>query len=174
MLRIDIGSSRELQAAVLAVRAAGTEVAREYRQALTGMADPAWRESVRGRVTTRMQTRVLSDTARVRVSSQNVQLSAGLVGRPLSRRTGGAGAATPGDLARLVEFGGSATKYTRYYRRSKAGRHAVTRRTMTGYGARAPRGNAVYPALSDMVPRVAALIVQTCVRTLADAFDRKG
>lgn len=175
MLRIDVNASREVQATVLAIRNAGTEIARQYRQALAGMAGPAWSEAVRGRVATRMQTRVLSDTARVRVSNQNVRLSSAAVGRPLSRRTGGAGPARPADIARLVEFGGSPTKRTRYNRTSpKGNRHTVTRRTMTGYGDRAPKGNAVYPALADMVPRIAALAVQTCVRTLADAFDRKG
>jgi hypothetical protein len=175
MLRIDVRSSRELRAAVLAIREASREVARQYRQELKRVADPAWRESLRGNVHTRLQTRVLADTGRVAVSSQNVRLSSATVGRALSKRTGGAGAAKPADIARLVEFGGAPGKYSTYQRRSAGGgRHTVRRRTMTGYGPQARGGNVVYPALADMVPRVAALLVQTCVRTLNDAFDRKG
>lgn len=171
-MRIDIRGSAELAAVVLALRDSTTTIQREYRQALQSMAGPAWAESVRGRVGTRMQARVLSDTARVRVSNQNVQLSAATVGRALSKRTGGAGAAKPADLARLVEFGGSPSKYSTYRRKGKGGaEHDVRRRTMTGYGPRAPKGNAVYPALRVMVPRVASLVVQTCVRTLAEAME---
>lgn len=173
MLRIDVRSSRELQAVVLAVRAAPSELAKQYRQRLKAMTDEAWSDELRGRVSTRMQSRVLLDTARTKVSDQNVQLSVGTVGRALSKRTGGAGSARPVDLLRAAEFGGSMTKYSDYKRRSKHGRHDVRRRTLTAWGPFNRRGNAVYPGLAAVVPRVAALMVQTCVRTLADALEGK-
>jgi hypothetical protein len=173
MLRIDVHSSRQLQAVVLAVRGASTEVSRQYRQALKAMTDAAWTEEIRGRVTSRLQSRVLLDTARTRVSNQNVQLSVGTVGRALSKRTGGRGAATPAELVRAAEFGGS-QRYSDYDRRSRRGRaHDVRRRTLTGWGEHNRKGNAVYPALGAIVPRVASLMVQTCVRTLHDAFEGK-
>jgi len=115
MLRIDVHSSRELQAVVLAVRGASSELARQYRQRLKAMADEAWTSEIRGNVQTRLQSRVLLDTARTRVSNQNVQLSVGTVGRQLSKRTGGRGAVTPGELVRAAEFGGS-QRYTDYPR----------------------------------------------------------
>jgi hypothetical protein len=174
MLRIDVNSSRQLQAVVLAVRAASNTVAREYRQRLKGMTDAAWTDELRGRTSTRLQARVLLGSARTRVSDQNVQLSVGTVGRALSKRTGGAGAVRPVDLIRAVEFGGSQTKYSDYQRRSKrGGRHDVRRRTLTGFGGFVRKGNTVYPALGVMVPRIAALMVQTCVRTLQDALEGK-
>lgn len=175
MFRIDVTSSRELQAVLLAIRGASTEISRQYRQRVKAVADDAWLEAIRGRVSTRMQSRVLLGSARTAVSNQNVRLSAGTVGRPLSKRTGGAGAARPVDLLRAVEFGGSQTKYSDYQRRARGatGKHDVRRRTLTGYGAFNRKGNAVYPALKETVPRIAALIVQTCVRTLRDAFEGK-
>lgn len=173
MLRIDVHSSRQLQAAVLAMRGASTEISRQYRQGLKAMVEPAWLAELRGNVTTRLQSRLILDTARVAVSNQNVRLSVATVGRPLSKRTGGAGAAKPADLVRLEEFGGS-PGYSSYKRRRKGGApHDVRRRVMTGYGPRTPKGEVVYPALAHMVPRVASMIVQTCVRTLHDAFEGK-
>jgi hypothetical protein len=173
MLRIDVHSSRQLQAVVLAIRGASNEVAKQYRQALKGMADEAWTSELRGGVHSRLASRVVLDTARTRVSDQNVQLSVGTVGRALSKRTGGRGDAKPVDVLRAVEFGGS-QRYSDYTRKSKRGRaHDVRRRTLTGFGSFNSRGNTVYPALGAVVPRVAALMVQTCVRTLADAFEGK-
>ena len=175
MFRIDVASSRELQAVLLAIRGASTEISRQYRQRLKAVADDAWLESIRGRVTTRMQSRVLLGSARTAVSNQNVRLSVGTVGRPLSKRTGGAGADEAVEVLRAVEVGGSQTTYSDYKRRATGatGTHDVRRRTLTGYGAFNRRGNAVYPALGETVPRIAALIVQTCVRTLHDAFEGK-
>lgn len=160
---------------VLAVRAASTEIQRQYRQALKAMIEPAWREELRGNVTTRLESRVLLETNRVAVSNQNVRLSSATVGRALSKRTGGAGAAKPATLARLVEgYGPPRDMYSTYKRKSKrGGTHTVRRRVMTGFGPRNLKGNVVYPALARIVPRVAALAVQTCVRTLNDAFEGK-
>lgn len=173
MLSIDVHSSRQLRAVVLAVRGASTEVRRQYRQNLKAMTDAAWREELAGYVGSRLESRVVLETARTRVSDQNVRLSVATVGRALSKRTAGAGAAKPVDLVRAVEFGGS-QRYSRYKRESSRGRlHDVKRRTLTGYGEHNRKGNIVYPSLAAVVPRVASLMVQTCVRTLADAFEGK-
>jgi hypothetical protein len=173
MLRIDVHSSRQLQAVVLAVRAASNEISKQYRQSLKAMTDAAWSEEIRGRIGSRLESRVVLETARTRVSDQNVQLSVGTVGRALSKRTGGAGGVRPVDVLRATEFGGS-QRFSDYDRRSRRGRrHDVHRRTLTGFGPHNPKGNAVYPALGAIVPRVASLMVQTCVRTLQDAFEGK-
>lgn len=168
MLRIDVNSSRELQAVLLAVRGASAEIRKQIRQQTKAVALQAWQEAVNANVSTRLESRVLGQTARVSVSDQNVRLSSATLGRSLS------GGLKPPDNFGPVEFGGSSGKVTTYSRRSRnGGTHSVTRHTLAGFRPRNSRGYVFTPALREMVPRIASLWVQTVVRTMAEAFEGK-
>jgi hypothetical protein len=108
-------------------------------------------------------------TARVAASNQNVRLSAATVGRPL------AGGLDPKREARAVEFGASKDHRATYTATSTRGRRftVTNRHTARQLPRRNPKGHTFYPAVAQIVPRIASLWVQTVVRTLAEAFEGK-
>lgn len=162
--RISLLVSKELQTLTQAVKEIPREVAAENRKHTRINAEPIWRESVRGNVTTRLETRVLSDTARVSVSDTNVMLKSAVVGKmadgtPKSR------------LASAAEFGADPNKMIQS--KTKGGKSYTRRR---GRQFKAPRrgGYVVYPAARDSIPRLASLWVQTTIRTIHEAFAKGG
>lgn len=168
MLGIDVRNSRELRATFLAIRNAGPELQKQIRAGLKTFALPEWQEAVRGNVTTRQQTRVLSDTAKVRVSNQNIRLSAGDAAKRLS------GGAKARDIAHATEFGADRNRTKSYTGRRGSKTFPVhNRHTTRQFGSPRRKGYVVYQAAAEIIPRVAALAVQTVVRTLLDAVENK-
>lgn len=125
---------------------------------------PIWQEELRGRVATRLQTRVLSDTARVGVSARNIQLKSATAGK-LS--TGAAVA----DLAAATEFGMSPGALIPTH--SPKGK-AYARRAGNTFAGRTKAGKVVYPSLDAAIPRITSLVIQTVTRSLLDALNPKG
>jgi hypothetical protein len=162
VLRLDVRSSRELQAMVLALRGMDRELRSRITRATRGMVEPAWREELNASGPNRLQRRVLVDTARTSVSASALTLKAGTVGRV---RRG----VPASELARPVEFGADPNLRTKYRRQG----HPVTRRTRVGLGPIRAKGKVVYPALDRFVPRAASLMVQTTVRLMHEAFEGK-
>ena len=114
-----------------------------------------------------MESRVLGDTARVRVSDQNVTLASAGVGRALS------GGARPPQIWHGVEFGANA-KRTAVTARSRKGKtYRYTRTVNRQFKTPNRRGYAVYPAAAKMIPRYAALWAQTVVRTFHETMEGK-
>ena len=144
------------------MRGLDAEVREQIRKQTKLVAEPVWQEEVRAQVTDRMQTRVLSDSARVSTSDQNVMLRSGGVGK-----TGN----TPNSvLAAGVEFGAdrNSTSTVRgnngTYKRHARRQFKLPRR----------RGYVVYPAARNIIPRLASLWVQTTVRTIHEALEKGG
>jgi hypothetical protein len=167
-LGIDINGSRELQAAVLGIRRAEKEIQKQIRTQTREKLLPEWQQAVRERAETRLEQRVLVDTARVKMSNQNVRLSSATVGRKLS------GGLDPKTQAAAAEFGADRAVKGTYTARSRKGKSfKVTRHTRAQL--RGPRrgGYAVYPAAKAMIPRFAALWVQTVVRTFHEGIEGK-
>jgi len=161
--RISVLVSNELSTLLQAVRAIPKEVASNIRKYTKTEAQDLWQESVRGRVSDRMQTRVLSDTARVAVSDANVMLRSGGIGK------------TQGTPNSLLAFGNEfgADRNSTKTLTSKRGK-SYTRHTRRQFKLPRRGGYIVYPAAHDAIPRVASLWVQTAIRTIHEQFEKGG
>lgn len=167
MPRIDVRESRELKAAILALRAIDTTISKKVRQYTKAVAQPEWRQELTRRASTGLERRVIADTAVISVSNQNVRAQSASKGRPLS------GGLNPRVDYPGVEFGSHAHGVT-YRRRSPRGTvHTVTRVMGTQFKAHNRRGYVFYPAAAEMIPRLASLFAQTTVKTIANALEGK-
>ena len=162
--RISLLVSKELQTLLSAIRTLPAEVNAVIRRSTKTEAEPMWREAVRGNVTTRLETRVLSDTARVAVTDSNVLLRSGTVGQL------GNGTPIP-VVAAATEYGADPTK--QIMSRSKAGNPYTRRR---GRQFKLPRtgGHVVGPAARNVIPRIGRLWFQIAVRTTHEKFEEGG
>lgn len=168
MLRIDAAASRELQAVILALKQADKEVQKQVRTHTRGSILPEWQKGIREHADTRMEHRVLADTARVTVSNQNVKLKAGGLQKRLS------GGARASEIYAPTEFGTNREHTASYSATSRKGkRYNVTRHTRRQFKPMNRKGYAVYPTAADLIPRFAALWVQTTVRTMHEIFERR-
>lgn len=125
-------------------------------------AQPIWTDEMGGRASTRIQQRVLVDSARVGATARNVFLRSGGVGR-LSTGTPVA------DLRVAAEFGMNPDTRVPYRRNGKV----YTRRIGTMFGGRAAKGKVFYPAAREASARVLSVIIQSFRRELFDALDAK-
>ena len=64
-MRISVFASKELAGTILLLKGMDRELAERTRRAIKTVTQGEWQEAVRGGVGTRLETRVLSDTARV-------------------------------------------------------------------------------------------------------------
>jgi hypothetical protein len=168
LLRISVYSSRELQGLIARLRTVDRETRKAIRQATKGPALSIWQESLSAHASTQLERRVLSVTGRVRVSDQNVTLTAATVGRKLSHGL------NPKTDWHAVEFGADREARTKYTATRNGGRSfEVTRRTKRQFKRPNRKGYVVYPAAADAIPRLAALWVQTAVRTLHELIEGK-
>lgn len=168
MLRLDVYSSRELQAAIIAMRQTDKAILTNIRKYTRGVIVPEFQKSMAQHAHTNLEHRVLVRNARATVSNQNITLRAGKVGKQLS------GGLMPSRDAHAVEFGGNREKQTSYSARSRKGKSfQVTRRTQAQLRPRNRKGYVFYPTAAEMIPRIASLWVQTIVRTIAEGLEGK-
>ncbi|WP_341935514.1 hypothetical protein MRBLWO14_001166 [Microbacterium sp. LWO14-1.2] len=167
-MRLDVRASRELLAAIYAIRSLDRTIAKLNRQQTKRVAGPEWKKALSERADTRLEHRVIVDTAVVSVSDQNVRIQSAGKGRPLT------GGFNPKTDYHATEFGADRDRRTTYRRKSrKGGTHEVTRRAATAMKPRNSSGYVFFPAAKEMIPRMARLWVQTTVRTIATAFEGK-
>lgn len=167
-MRISVFESKELQATLLALRGFDKDLKKQIRTHTKRIAQPQWQKSVREHAETRLEQRVLADTARVQVSDQNVMLRSAHIGRALT------GGLKPSENWAGVEFGGDQEKASTYSATSRTGTsYKVTRRTRRQLRPRKKTGYAVFPAAADMIPKIAALWVQTTVRTFHETLEKR-
>lgn len=167
-VRIDVLNSRELQAVLLAVRGADRAIQANIRKHTKEIAEPEWRQALAEHAPDRLSHRALVATGRLAASNQNIRLSSATVGRSL------AGGLSPKTEYAAVEFGANRSKRTTYQATRNGHTYTVReRRTTQQLLRRNPKGYTFHPAIAQMVPRVAALWVQTVVRTMAEAFEGK-
>ncbi|MBP1326734.1 hypothetical protein JOF28_001966 [Leucobacter exalbidus] len=164
-----MNSSRELQALILSIRRSEKEVQAQIRKHTKPMVQSAWQQGLAQHASTRFEHKVLVETARVAVSNQNVKLKSGGLAKKLS----GGGRAR--ELYVAAEFGADQNRETQYGQISKNGkRYSVTRHSARQLRPRNKKGYVVYPTAAEIIPRLAALWTQTAVRTLYEAFEKKG
>jgi hypothetical protein len=127
-------------------------------------AGPIWQEELRGRITTRLQARVLSDTARVGVTARNIELKSATAGK-LSTGT------PVSTLAAATEFGMSPGALIHTHSRKGT---PYARRAGSTFAGRTQAGKVVYPSIDAAIPRITSLVIQTVTRSLLDALNPKG
>lgn len=169
LLRVSATSSDELQAVITGLQLIDHDMALAIRRYTREMTTAEWSHAVgehlRG---DRLQSAVLGKTARLRVTDQNVMLQSGNSRRALR------GGATPAELARAEEFGANHNRISTYRRRTRHGTvQTVTRHTSRQLEPLRRGGWTVYPAASEIIPRIASLWVQTAMRTIYEAFGSK-
>ena len=169
VLKIDARSSRELQAVILALKVMDKELSSQITKHTRALSQEEFRKAMAEQAETRLEHRVLVDTARVAVSTQNITLTSASVGRPLS------GGLNPKTQFGGVEFGANRNQVQTYSRKSKnGGRHQVTRHTSNQLRWRKRGGYVFYPAVNkNFIARVFRMWAQTTVRTLAEAFEER-
>jgi hypothetical protein len=159
-IEINIRDSRELQAAVLAIRSVPKEIRAQIRKHTKAMAEPEWKQGVASRAQSKLDHKVLVKTARVQVRDTNVVLRSGATAKLK-------------DLTKPVEFGADREQVTSYQGRRGSKRFNVKRHTARQMGWRRQEGRVVYPTANDLIPRFASLWVQTVIRTFYEAIERK-
>lgn len=168
VLGIDIYESRALQAAVLGLRRANKGLQAQVRKQTREKLLPEWQKGLAERAETHIEHRVLVDTGRIKMSNQNVRMSSASVGRKLS------GGLNPKTDYPAVEFGVDRAKTSTYEVTSRKGkRFKVTRHTRASLRPRRRNGYVVYPTATALLPRFAALWVQTAVRGFHDGLEGK-
>ena len=161
--RISLLIESPLRDLLLLMRSVPGEADKQARARAQRAAEPVWFEETRGRGDTRIQQRVLVNSARVGVTGRNIFLRSGGVGRlssgtPVSR------------IADAAEFGLTPSKLIAT--RSRKGT-PYKRRAGNAFGAPRRGGNVFWPAVKDASARVTSVIIQTYRRTLFDALDGK-
>lgn len=151
-MRLDVRKSPSLTAAIQVMSTMPKDAAKETRKYSKTVIVPEWKKAVAahapaGKI---FQQRLVAPST-VYVTNRGVRLVSG-----------------KGDLVRQTEFGAAREQYTTYRRRGGL----VKRRTQRQFFHYSDKGHAVYPAASEIIPRVAALWVQTIYRTVAETIER--
>jgi len=162
--RISLLVSHDLRVLVEAVRGMDAEVRKQIRGYTRSEAAPIWKESIAQHTGTRLQNRVLVESARLSVSDSNVMLKSAQVGKlssgvPVSL------------LAGPTEFGAKPGRMVAST--SKHGKR-YTRRLGGAFGAFYSKGHVFHPSTRDAIPRVASLWIQTAYRTVREVFEKAG
>lgn len=160
-IQVSARDSRELRAAVLAIASIGRTLQAQLRRQTKRVVEPEWQKGLERRASSKLDRKVLVKTSRVQVRDTNVVLRSGAVGKLK-------------DLTRPVEFGGDRQQTETYTTRSPKGtRYRATRHTARQLGWRRKGGRVVWPTAEDLIPRMVALWVQTTVRTIHEALERR-
>lgn len=163
---LDVGESRELQAALLALKQMGATLRRAIYRASRENIVPEFRQELYADANTHLEERVLAQNARADVTARGVTLKAAQSRKALS------GGASPVQIGHAVEFGapwraatitttrdGTTFTYKRVINKQLKPRRSV--------------GHLVWPLAARLAPRFAALWVQTTVKTMYDSIEGK-
>jgi len=165
---ISVQGSRELQAAVLALKVVDRSLAKDIRAATVSVGGPVWKSEVSSRARTHQDQVVLAAGARVAGGNPPTAVA----GSSSKRMRGGA---RPSELAGGVEFGALRNVRTTYTGRSPKGTaYQVTRRTKRQFPNRTPSGRVVFPAFKETAPRMTSLWVQLIVAKVYEALEEAG
>jgi hypothetical protein len=169
-ISISTKSLDALDATVKGLQVIDKTVQKEIRDQTKKLGEGEWQQLVGQHLAgNNLQSRVLGETAKLRVSNQNVMLQSGASS---ARMRGGA---SPAELARQEEFGANRNRLTAYRRRSRNGRTTtVLRHTTHQLMPLRRNGWTVYPAAAEFIPRIASLWVQTFMRTVYDVLEGRS
>ncbi|TDE91588.1 hypothetical protein EXU48_15695 [Occultella glacieicola] len=167
---LSVEDHRELQAAVLALKAAPRALRTAINKTTRETMNPEWKALVSANASGLRNpgSRVLTSGAKIKAGNPPVAQAA------QSRRGIGEGKRlVPNEHYFLWEFGvGNPEKVSTYTRKSKnGGTHQVRRRTNRGKPRLVKAGRVFYPAFAELAPRMVSLWVQTIVKIYADALE---
>jgi hypothetical protein len=160
---ISVFESKELQATILALRGMDKELSAQIRKATKSVTQTEWQRALSSHASSSLDQAVLVKSGRVAASNKNISLKSGTLGTKLS------GGAKTFELTGGVEFGAHPDKRIRS--RSSKGK-AYTRRLGSVFKPYKATGYVAYPAAAETIPRIAALWVQTVVRTFHEAIEK--
>lgn len=165
---LDVNGSREIQAAVLALRAMDRTLRSKITKASRSQIVPEWKQAVAGNTTTSLENRFLLHGVRADVTDSRVRLVAA---GSTKRRSGGA---SPATIGHALEFG--ARWHTQNIRAtsSRGKNYSYTRVVNKQFKPRRQKGYVIVPAAVKLAPRFVSLWVQTTVRHVHEAFEGKS
>lgn len=151
-MQLDVRRSPSLTAAIQVMVTMPREAAKETRKYSKAVIVPEWKKAVAQHApAARIFQERLVRPSTVYVADSGVKLVSG-----------------KGPWVRQTEFGAARGYYGEYTRQG----HRVRRRTQRQFYNYRDKGHAVYPAAAEMIPRVAALWVQTIYRTVAETIEK--
>lgn len=169
MRLISVRDHRELRATVIAFSRLPSTIRTEINRATRSQVNPIWQGEIAAHSRTSMDALVLAKGARVKAGNPPV-LQAATSTRAIGRDR----RLKPAEQWAPYEFGANKNKVTTYDRKTQHGRQAkVTRHTTRQLPTRIRQGRVVYPAAKAAIPRIASLWVQTVVRCVHEAAERK-
>lgn len=166
---LSILDNPQLQATILAMKRAPTEVRSAMTAAARSEVTPAWRKELEARTTPGFERTVMLRGAGANVSTNGIGVRAATSRRKL------AGGFIPADDWPGVEFG-ARTFRARYNRRNPGGggTHTVTRTLNRQFRGRVKEGRIAFDAASAVGRRYVAESVVAIVGTLRKLADAEG
>lgn len=168
---ISVGDSRELQAAVLAMKlldkSLRPEIYKRTRERVLPEWDDAIKDNLAGDGFPALESRLILKNIKVKVGTQGLSL-----GAATSTRKAVSGGLKPAQHYYLAEFGANPRKATINGRRG-ATRYTYTRMINTGFKPRVKRGRYAYKAAQEIGARSVALWVKSIVQIVYEATDGK-
>lgn len=163
---ISIHESRELKAAIFALKGMNRELRNTINRETTKTFNPVWKNEVQSRAKTPMDTKVLAKGARISGGTPPTMFSA----TSKRRMRGGL---VPAESWRGFEFGSDSKNNKRTYTGTspKGKKYEINRRTQRQMPSRNLKGRMVYPAVAEVAPRIASLWVQLVVKKTMDAIE---
>ncbi|MBD8077696.1 hypothetical protein [Cellulosimicrobium arenosum] len=158
MGRVNVSGVREARLAATALRNVDRDLRREINAQTRTVVNPVWKGAVEAHARTGQDTRILAKGTRVATGAKPRLVAA-------SSKRAFSGGLVPAYDWKSWEFGTKAKGVkTRYRRRSRnGGSHIVLRRTRKQVPSRNAKGRVLYPAVDEVLPRVASLWSQTAV-----------
>jgi hypothetical protein len=161
-------SSPQLEATLLAIRLAGKDLRKELYARSRATILPEWQSSLSDKAgANRLAQRVLVSSARVNIGTRGIELTSAKSTKAISK-----GGLIPAINFAAIEFGASWRTATIAGRRG-AKAYRYSRQINTAFKHRQRKGYIVYPTANIIITRLAALWVQTTVRTFRDAVESK-
>lgn len=164
-MRISVFESSELRAAIVTMKGLDRDIAAAVRKHVRGAILPIWRTELAQHSTTKLENRVLVDSARVAVTDKQVTLKSAALAKKLS------GGGVVNQLGPAVEFGADQNKAKPV---TNAKGTTYKRRTGRAFLKRKRAGHVAWPAVADSVPRIAAVWVGTIMRQVHETFEKVG
>lgn len=160
---VKVGDDRQLQAAVLAFKAADRGLRRRINTSTRDVFNAPWHTGIAARSRTRLEQRVLVPGARVAAGNPPVFIAS-------SSRRRLPGGLIPDRDGAAVEWGAVDSTTTYQRRTPSGGSTSVIRHTRRQLPARR-RAGPVMATLAELAPRAASLWTQLIIRTYYDAAE---
>ena len=168
---VTVWDSKELQAAILALKIVGKDLRREILKRTREQILPEWRQAIGEEIST-----VGGDIYATRLTMRNTRVKVGAQGFVLQAATRNTKATSGGLISAkhyyLAEFGAN-PKTVPVQGRRGATRYEYKRRVNTGFRKRTENGRYAYKASGKIIARALAMYAQSAIQMVFEAFERK-